>query len=448
MIKDTMNKQLHYRHNVLLYLLLVISGFCYYWLCYETNRQNFLQVFMLFTSLFAAYYFLIRSWSVSHFQLLLIAGILFRMLLLFSVPNLSDDVYRFIWDGRLMMHGINPYAQLPAEVMQSASIPGITKELFGQLNSPSYYTIYPPVLQSIFWLTAKAFPDNIFGTTVCMKVIILLAEAGTILLLPAILKRLQKPKHFTLLYTLNPLVIAELTGNVHFDAIMIFFLVLSFLLLLHNRIYLSAIFLGLSIASKLFPVLFIPLVMRKLGRTQGLIYSVISGLVTVVLFAFLIDKETIVHLLKSVNLFFTSFEFNACLYYIIRAAGKLLFGMNIIAFAGPILSLTAIVIIFLVSRRDKKISDQQFFTKALLILTVWYLFSTIVHPWYISLPVVVSVFTSYRYPLIWSYLITLSYSAYQTNPVNENPALVALSYLLVITYGYLEVRSQRSMRFK
>jgi hypothetical protein len=363
------------------------------------------------------------------------------------VPNLSDDVYRFIWDGRLMMNGINPYAQLPAEVMQSASIPGITQELFKQLNSPSYYTIYPPVLQSIFWLTAKAFPDNIFATIVCMKAIILLAEVGTLLLLPGILKQLKQPKQLTLLYGLNPLVIAELTGNVHFDAVMIFFLVLSFCFL-SNRIYLSALFLGLSIASKLVPVLFIPLIIVKLGWRQGLLYSVISGVVTVVLFAFFIDRETILHLLKSINLFFTTFEFNASLYYIIRWVGKLLLGFNIIAFAGPILSLAAIVLIFLVSFRYKKNFDQQFFTKALFILTLWYLFSTIVHPWYICLPVAISIFTTYKYAFVWSYFVTLSYSAYQTNPVNEVLWLVALSYIAVITYAYGELRSEDLTYFK
>lgn len=438
-IKDAMNKQLPYRNNLLLYLLLVISGFCYYWLCYQTNRLHFLQVFVLFSSLFAAYYFLNRSFAVSHFRLLLISGILFRMLLLFSMPNLSDDVYRFIWDGRLMMHGINPYAHLPAEVMQSAAMPGITKELFQQLNSPSYYTIYPPVLQSIFWLTAKAFPDNIFGSIVCMKVIILLAEAGTILLLPAILKQLQKPRHFTLLYALNPLVIAELTGNVHFDAVMIFFLMLAFLFLLQNKIYLSAIFLGLSISSKLVPVLFLPLIIRKLGWKQGLIYSIISGFVTLVLFSFFIDKSAILHLLKSINLFFTNFEFNASLYYTIRWLGALITGHNIIAFAGPLLSVTGVVIIFLISFGNNGISERQFFTKALFILTVWYLFATTVHPWYICMPVIIAVCTVYRYAVLWSYLITLSYYAYHSNPVKENLWLVGLSYLVMLSFAVREI---------
>ncbi len=433
-----MNKQLAHRNNLLLYLLLAITAFTCYWLCYQTNRQNFSQVFVLYTALFAAYYFLIRSYSVSNFKLLLISGILFRILLLFSVPNLSDDVYRFIWDGRLLANGVNPFHQLPAEVIKSSAIPGITNELYRQLNSPGYYTIYPPVLQSIFWLSAKA-SGTLSGAIVCMKIIILLAEIGTMLLLPLVLVRLQLPKHLSLLYFLNPLVITELTGNVHFDAIMIFFLVLAFLLLLQNKLHVSAIFLGLSISSKLIPVVFIPLIIKKLGWKQGLLHSAISGFVTIALFAVIIDKATVLHFLESINLFLSHFEFNASLYYLIRWIGTIVTGYNIIAFAGPLLSVIAAVIICIISFLGNAISNRRFFTKALFILTVYYLFATTVHPWYICMPVMITACTAYRYAMVWSYLVTLSYYAYHSNPVQENLWLVSLSYLAMLCYAGWEL---------
>ncbi len=433
-----MNKQLAHRNNLLLYLLLAITAFTCYWLCYQTNRQNFSQVFVLYTALFAAYYFLIRSYSVSNFKLLLISGILFRILLLFSVPNLSDDVYRFIWDGRLLANGVNPFHQLPAEVIKSSAIPGITNELYRQLNSPGYYTIYPPVLQSIFWLSAKA-SGTLSGAIVCMKIIILLAEIGTMLLLPLVLVRLQLPKHLSLLYFLNPLVITELTGNVHFDAIMIFFLVLAFLLLLQNKLHVSAIFLGLSISSKLIPVVFIPLIIKKLGWKQGLLHSAISGFVTIALFAVIIDKATVLHFLESINLFLSHFEFNASLYYLIRWIGTIVTGYNIIAFAGPLLSVIAAVIICIISFLGNAISNRRFFTKALFILTVYYLFATTVHPWYICMPVMITACTAYRYAMVWSYLVTLSYYAYHSNPVQENLWLVSLSYLAMLRYAGWEL---------
>ncbi|MEJ7829843.1 MAG: glycosyltransferase family 87 protein [Segetibacter sp.] len=434
-----MNEVLPYKKETLLYLLLLITGVAYYFLCYHTRRADSLQVFGLFTLLFTSYYFLNKSFA-SHFKQLVIAGILFRIIILFSIPNLSDDVYRFIWDGRLLANGINPYNHLPTEVIQLPPIPGITKDLYFQLNSPSYYTIYPPVLQSIFWLTAKVFPTNIFGAIVCMKTFILFAETGTILLLPLVLKRLQLPKHLSLLYALNPLVIAELTGNVHFDAVMIFFMISAFLLLFHNKIYLSAIFLGLSISSKLLPVLFIPLIIKKLGWGYGLIYSFISGFVTIALFAFIIDKATILHFLASINLFLSHFEFNASLYYIIRGIGALVTGYNIIAFAGPMLSAAGAVIILIISFRCNQISNKKFLTKALFILTVYCLFATTVHPWYICMPVIISACTAYRYAIIWSYVATLSYFAYHSNPVKENLWLTGAEYLIVFAYAYWELK--------
>ncbi len=214
------------------------------------------------------------------------------------------------------------------------------------------------------------------------------------------------------------------------------------MLLLRNKIYLSAIFLGLSISSKLIPVLFLPLIIKKLGWKAGLIYSIISGIVTIVLFSFFIDRSAILHLLKSINLFFTSFEFNASLYYMVRWLGTLVTGYNIIGFAGPLLSVTAVVIIFLISFRKNGISERQFFTKALFILTVYYLFATTVHPWYICMPVIIAACTGYRYPVVWSYLVTFSYYAYHSNPVKENLWLVELSYLVMLSFAMLELWKQ------
>ena len=94
-----------------------------------------------------------------------------RLLLIGAFPQLSDDIYRFIWDGRLINQGVNPFAQLPAYYMQEGTqLPGLSPELFAQLNSPEYFTIYPPVAQAIFALACWLFPHSIFGSAVVMKV--------------------------------------------------------------------------------------------------------------------------------------------------------------------------------------------------------------------------------------------------------------------------------------
>ena len=430
---------------ILLYFLSLLSGIAYYILIYQTARDNFLQLISLFTFLFVVYFIVYKFFSATHFKFLVIAGVLFRVLLLFSVPNLSDDVYRFIWDGRLSANGINPFSHLPTEIMQMLPVTGITEELFAQLNSQGHYTIYPPVMQGFFWIAAKFFSMNVYGAIVLFKCIIVLFEIATFFLLIQLLKKLFLPKHLALLYILNPLVITELTGNVHFDGVMVFFVLLAFLLLLKNNWSASAICLGLGVATKLLPVLFIPLLINKLGWKRGLLYSLITGATTLMLFAFVFDMATVQHLLNSVDLFIRKFEFNASVYYIVRYIGTLVKGYNIIAIAGPFLILLSALIIFIISFRNKKIGWQPFFTKTLFIVSTWLLFSTTVHPWYICLPVALAVFTTFRYAIVWSFTATLSYAAYQSIPVNENLWLVGAGYILMFFYAVWEIKQSLAM---
>lgn len=430
------------KKSLWLYFLLLLSGVAYYLLTYRTSRDNFAQVISLFSFLFVAYYVAYKFFSITHFKHLLIASIAFRILLLFSVPNLSDDVYRFIWDGRLAANGVNPFSYLPAEVMQMPAITGITKELFVQLNSPGHYTIYPPVLQGFFWLAAKVFPVNVHAAIILLKCIILVFEMGNIFLLGQILKKLSLPKHMSLLYFLNPLVITELTGNVHFEGLMIFFLLLAFLLLLKNNWQASAVCLALGIATKLIPLIFLPLIINKLGWRKGFMYLIITAILTITLFAFVFDIATIRHMLNSIDLFIRKFEFNASVYYIVRYIGTLITGYNIIAIAGTFLILLSALIIFIISFRNKNIGWPSFFTKALFIITTWFLFSTTVHPWYICLPVALAVFTPYRFAIVWSFTAILSYAAYQTNPVQENLWLEAAGYIFMIGYAWWEIKKK------
>jgi predicted membrane-bound dolichyl-phosphate-mannose-protein mannosyltransferase len=129
---------------------------------------------------------------------------------------------------------------------------------------------------------------------------------GTIFLLITLLKKLLLPKHLSLLYVLNPLVVIELTGNVHFEGVMIFFVLLAFLLMLQNKWQGSAICLGLGIATKLLPVLFLPLLINKSGWKKGLMYSLITGITTLILFALVFDIATVQHMLNSVDLLYAN----------------------------------------------------------------------------------------------------------------------------------------------
>ncbi len=195
----------------------------YFFLGYHVVRSDFPSLLGSYSFLFVVYLIIYRYFSFNRFTYLLVAGILFRILLLFSSPNLSEDVYRFIWDGRFTASGMHSFSQTPAEIFANHRLPGLTEELFTKLNSKDYYTVYPPVLQFIFWCIAKIIPFDIQGSVVMLKYIIVIAECGIIWLLIKILKKLDLSPHLSLLYILNPLVVIELTGNAHVESVMILF---------------------------------------------------------------------------------------------------------------------------------------------------------------------------------------------------------------------------------
>ena len=157
---------------------------CFLYVGYELNRENFYALLGCFGILFSAYYFLVKNAKTESLNQLLVIGVLFRLFFLFSIPTLSDDYLRFIWDGQLLANGINPFDYLPTEV--TIDFPN-KAELLADMNSSNYYTVYPPIAQTIYFLSAWLSPNSIFGSILVMRSILFAAEIGIIVLLPKLL---------------------------------------------------------------------------------------------------------------------------------------------------------------------------------------------------------------------------------------------------------------------
>ena len=130
---------------------------------YGVDQSSFDRIALYFGVGFLAYAYLLsnKKW-LEHWPVLVGVGLLCRFLLLFGMPNLSDDIYRFIWDGRLILNGVNPFTALPASFLEAnPPLDGIDQALFDQLNSPDYFTIYPPLAQGSFALSVSLFFDHI-----------------------------------------------------------------------------------------------------------------------------------------------------------------------------------------------------------------------------------------------------------------------------------------------
>ena len=228
------------------WIFIIISSILYYHIGYVVVRSNFGLILLDFTLLFIFYFYSLKN---IDFNWLIVIAV--RLVFLFSIPNLSDDFYRFIWDGSLTASGQNPFKLLPSELPQN--------HIYQHLNSKYYYSVYPPLLQVIFALGAFLGENNILVNVIVLRLIIIAAELVSIYLITKLLKYFNRPANQVLLYALNPLVITELSGNLHFEAVMLCFLLLSVWFLLNNTkskyyLILSAFFLACSVLIKLLPL--------------------------------------------------------------------------------------------------------------------------------------------------------------------------------------------------
>lgn len=414
---------------------------------YYIERHETWPLLAVYFGLFLIFTIIIRErdmFSEAQLNFWVAASVIFRALLLFSVPALSDDFYRFIWDGRLLAAGYHPFSEVPAYYMERrAGIPGIDEELFNHLNARETFTSYPSIAQYIFWISVKLSPSSIYGSVVVMKFMLFLFELGTLQLIRRLLQTFNLNGTNILFYSLNPLVILEITGNLHFEGVMIFFFLLAIYLLTRQRFLVSSFAFALSVCAKLIPVIFLPLFVRYFGWKKAIIYALLTAVLVVVLSLPLLSKDIISGFSTSLGYYFLRFEFNASVYYVIRGLGYLFAGFNIIQFAGPALAFAATLVILkitlqnLPSRFPGEI-DRRFFETALWCLLVYFLSTSILHPWYIITLLAVSVFTPYRFPVVWTGMIFLTYAGYTEHGFNENLVLVAIEYIVVIGYLLFE----------
>ncbi len=423
-------------------------------LAYLPQQGDFHLIFPLYSVSFALYFWVLwhveRGWlrELDFFSWVVVA-VLVRVLLLPVLPGLSDDVYRFIWDGRLGARGLEVLAHLPVWYMQPGhEVEGLTPELFEQLNSPEYFTIYPPAAQAVFRLSGYCFPLGIRGAVILIRLFLLACELGSLFLLLRILGELELPRRRALIYALNPLIVVEITGNLHFEGAMIFFFLLFVYLFLKGRVLLSAWSFALSIASKLLSLMFLPALLAGMlwGRlSPNAIRQKKSGLLALSWFGALLVALVLLfwpffhgffvsHFGESLDLYFRKFEFNASLYYLLRWLRYEQLGYNDIHRLGPLLGVMAGLIILGLAWWRRRGDLRDFLETCFWSFVVYLLFATIVHPWYLGFPVLLAAFFRKSPPyfvLWWSYAISWTYINYSYPVYTENLWIVALEYVSV-----------------
>jgi hypothetical protein len=219
--------------------------------------------------------------------LILLGGIALQMVAVSAPPRGSNDLYRYIWDGKVQAAGIDPYQYVPtaaqltgvrdeflfnpsAEYCVSPALvayypaadfaPGCTK-----INRPTVPTIYPPVAEAYF-LAVHYLPTASDSSTPIQATTALVAVLITVLLLFG-LGRLGLDIRMAALWSWCPTVVLEAGNSAHVDVIAVGITAAALLTLATarttRRTVLGGILLGLAIATKMTPVLTVPALLRR-----------------------------------------------------------------------------------------------------------------------------------------------------------------------------------------
>lgn len=460
------------KDTALNYLLILISAIAFVYIEYFLPRTSFMVLVTLWLTLFGTTHYLAYKTQLTINQLFGL-GVLFRLLLLIAIPPLSQDFNRFIWDGRLLLQGLNPYLTTPDFLITNnlATIHDANKlyKAMGNLNATNY-TNYPPISQLGYYIAALFGSESILTSIVVMRLQLIAADIGIFFYGKKILQTLKLPKRNIFLYFLNPFIILELTGNLHYEPLMILFLVGSLHYLLENKWIVSAVLLGLSINVKLLPLVFIPVfasffiqerILKKSfsnsiqllvkGRkkiARYIVFCSLSIITNLLLFSPFYNSTFLTNYSSSIGLWFKSFEFNASIYYIARWVGYQIVGWNTIATLGKILPLFTITFVVALSILKNNSQPKTLFNSLLFSISIYLVFTTTVHPWYLSIPIALSVFTNYKYIYIWTIAIVLSYYAYSNPLFKENFYLIAVEYLFVFSVFIFEISKIKKCNYR
>jgi len=368
-------------------------------------------------------------------------GVIARVVVLFSVPVLSDDYFRFLWDGLVIGSGLSPFLHLPGEVLaqlMGVKDPQFVQELYTYMNSKPYFSVYPPVNQWVFWLAAS-FSSIKWGVVV-IKLAVLAGELGMYWVLKKLIIRFGLNPNKLILYWLNPLIIIELCGNAHLDGLMVVFFLLSSLSFSKLSDKEGSVYFAFAALSKLFSLMFFPLVLLKLSNKRRLTVLLMSVMIIVACYIPFLNMREMQNMGSSLDLYFQSFEFNASFYYLFRSLGTKLIGYNPIAILGPMLAGVSFLLILFISYLYRFRNRLAMYTGFLLVNTVYLLFSPIVHPWYLTMLVALSVLSHYRFAIVWSGMVFVSYWAYGNSTFEENYLLLATEYIVVLYFLFLDIK--------
>ncbi len=227
------NQKLNYAKLFFFALLFNFLGYTAFFIMvdYIGNLTYFLILIPLYTGYFILVFISLKrtDFKNSELVLLLLTGLIIRLILIYTDPVLSTDMYRFLWDGKVFAHGINPYSFIPG----SQQLEGLRdSHLFPLINSREFFTSQPPLSQVLFLLS------NIFGYKIIVwKIILLIFESITVFFLFRLIDHFAMNKLRIVIYFLNPIVILETYSSGHYEVVGVCLLIIAIYYFYKSKIW-------------------------------------------------------------------------------------------------------------------------------------------------------------------------------------------------------------------
>lgn len=328
---------------------------------WNAHLRMFLGIYLVACSIFAGIIILSRRGAFDAIPGLsgwvLAGGILLRLTIFWCPPTISQDIYRYVWDGRVQNAGFGPYDYAPG----AEELKGLRNEDYPKINHKEFHTPYPPAAQLLFRLLAL-----ISDSHVLVKAVILAFDILLLFLLKRLISAEQLPQSALLIYAWHPLVVIEFAGSGHMDVIAISLMFLGFLLLAKDRQALGGITLAVAVLTKYLPAVTLPWLWKR-GR-----WVFALSFVTTAIVLFLPYYTPDLRIFNGLSTFYEKWWFNDSLFGVLRV----LFGDSAPArLTGAVfVAITAAVAYW---------KQYPLYRSFFLINAAVILFAPVVHPWYV-----------------------------------------------------------------
>jgi hypothetical protein len=392
--------------------------------------------------LFGIYFYLLHILNDEDVQWVIYTSLFIRLILIGSIPNLSNDIYRYLWDGNIQAMGFNPYTLAPKDVMDG----GLNHfkdagNLFHQIHSIRDLSAFAPLSEAIFYVSIKTSIGHQHLAIIFIKFTLFIAEVFSISALLNLLKHFKLPAKNIFIYALSPLAIIEIAGNAHTEAFVICMLLIALQYYVNNKPNRAIFFYALSIAAGLLPLFFLPIFLVRNSLKQNIKFIIFLAVYLFLVFGLYFQNREILHTYSvSLQQYYNQFEFNSMFYFWLNKIVPNSSSLLVLAIISRVCTALSFSLLVFLGYKNRKKDIQVLLPIVQVFLSLFFILFPVVNPWYLLPIIMLTVFVPKQSILLWSALCVASALALRTS-TNENiHALASSFYLLIIVIWIIKDR--------